>query len=386
MINSHIHTFNSQYTPKLFIKPYLKNLPDWMVRSLTSLLNTRFGRLGSKLGMGLPGNVQKYASFLNVGLLESQDMVFKKTVDSHPANTKFVVLPLRFEDMGAGTVSVHYEHQLDDLLELKKRYPNSCLPFVFVDSRMEVSSGDGGIIMNFAKKYIEEKGFSGIKLYPSMGYWPFDKRLEKTYQYAQENQIPIMVHCSRGGIYYNTPLNKGTAESLQYYTDPLSFNPQSNRSYHFSYDGNNDTFFENLTDPTNYIDVLEKFPNLKICFAHFGLNEVEAKKINDPTGWYNIIKGFILNPKYPNVYTDISYSLANRDFLSLLKGDLINNPALKERVLYGTDFYMTLQEGLSEAELFQQAARELSPFFSSLANENAIKYLTSSIWEVPPYL
>jgi hypothetical protein len=56
------------------------------------------------------------------------------------------------------------------------------------------------------------------------------------------------------------------------------------------------------------------------------------------TDWYSIISSMML--QYPNVYADISYILhSDSEVLPLLKQTL-QNPVLKQKVLYVTDFFV----------------------------------------------
>ena len=60
-----------------------------------------------------------------------------------------------------------------------------------------------------------------------------------------------------------------------------------------------------------------------------------------------------------NAYTDISYTLHDRRIVPLLKMFLLD-PVVRERVLFGTDFYL-LEKDASERELSMAWARTRSP-------------------------
>jgi len=264
------------YVPDKFLGLYV---PDFLAKRLTKALRRKWSaKIIVKLLEKFGGpEYSKYAAFLKIGSKKTQHMVFNDLRKSqYPEGTRFVVLPLNFRYMGAGKLKIGYRQQLDDLIGVKKRFPNTCLPFVFIDPRMGTSEQNYA----FVKEYID-KGFVGIKLYPSLGYYPFDYRLEKVYKFAEENEIPIMTHCSTTGIYY-----KDSDNIPHEFTHPESFNKQSNsyfdpskpRSYFYPYNTairkkkRNDVFTDNFLQPENYIDVLKKFPSLKLCFAHFGLD------------------------------------------------------------------------------------------------------------------
>lgn len=375
MINNHIHTFNIQHTPNKFIQSYIKGLPDSIVSliykglkyKLTSFIIVNILRL-------MPSHLKKYVNFIKVGILENQHETFNKVASSYPTKTKFVVLPLVFEHMGAGRVDVPYKEQLRELIDLKKSNSNECLPFVCIDPRM----GNAQENLDFVKDYIENHAFMGIKLYPSLGYYPFDPRLDLVYKYAADNEIPILTHCSRGGVSYSNLADVGFLEN------PVSFNTQPNGKYHFPFQAPIEKYMDNTCDPDRYIDVLEKYKNLKICFAHFGFDDQETDKTQTPE-WHK--KVIAMMGQYVNVYTDISYALSTDAFWDIFLEELPTfSDEIKKKILYGTDFFMTYQEKDGEDEkVYIRSVKKLGSYFSQIANENNVEFLTSKIWEVPVY-
>ena len=50
--------------------------------------------------------------------------------------------------------------------------------------------------------------FRGVKIYPNLGYYPYDKneatlkeRLKEVYQICVQQNVPVMTHCNTGGMY-----------------------------------------------------------------------------------------------------------------------------------------------------------------------------------------
>jgi predicted TIM-barrel fold metal-dependent hydrolase len=155
------------------------------------------------------------------------------------------------------------------------------------------------------------------------------------YRIAEERQIPILAHCTRGGVYSRCQI-----------TDDMRVHPITNDTLEGK---SNADFTENYTNPVNYNWVLEKFPDLKVCLAHFGGGDEWYKYLRDPwpsvdtkESWLSTIMNLIR--EYPNVYTDISYTAYDRDLLPFLKV-LVNNPGLREKILYGSDIYMVQLKG-----------------------------------------
>ncbi|OFY86575.1 MAG: hypothetical protein A3F72_08850 [Bacteroidetes bacterium RIFCSPLOWO2_12_FULL_35_15] len=271
--------------------------------------------------------VKKYHAFLTIGDLKSQLEIFKYLQSFYPTGTRFCVLPMDLEFMQAGQTKQSYIGQLDELALIKQDqdYKDFIYPFIFVHPERKG-------IFDIVRKYIEEKGFAGIKMYPPLGYYPFDERLNEIYAYCEKYQIPITFHCARGGIFYKGEITNG-----------MLTHPKTGQ---YIKEQKNKFFTDTYTDPDNYKYVLEQFPELKINLAHFGGFDEWQKYLGNTIDensitWYEKIVALIR--KYPNVYTDISYTMFNADLFNLLKLTLEDN-TLKGKILYGSDFYMVEQK------------------------------------------
>jgi predicted TIM-barrel fold metal-dependent hydrolase len=397
--NCHVHVFNARHVPEYFLYGMADGMPKKTAKLVGQLLKTPImkGLVIKYLEkFGSPAQ-KKFIEFLRIGVQKTQDVLYENVMANYPAGTRAVLLPLNFKYMGAGEEGIGYEQQLEGLLEVKKKNPDTCLPFVFIDPRM------GTPLQNrdFVKKYID-KGFKGIKLYPSLGYYPYDPGLELVYKYAVENNLPVMTHCSRGGIYYNDTLSLQQLHSISMLPQVNSIlhkpgTPAVKREYNFT-SGPTKEFKNNFLDPENYVDVLLKFPQLKLCFAHFGgdLGELDVKvKDANAWTWYDKIKKLINDPRFPNVFTDISYSLYNTDNMKLFKEDLRVDPAadpevqacqqhMRSRILFGTDFFMTLQEDkVTEFKLHTDTMQFLGiPDFMQIANTNPVEFMRSAVYKL----
>jgi predicted TIM-barrel fold metal-dependent hydrolase len=353
--------------------------------------------------------------------------------------------------MGAGLVKKNYASQMKELAVLKKQHPDIFQPFIFIDPRRierdkdffcyKIVDGKVELAECFVKTYIEEHRFCGFKIYPALGYYPFDARLLPLWKYAAEHNIPVMTHCIRGTIFYRGKKEKQwdqhpifeESDGDQRYI-PLSLPQISNQD-----------FSVNFTHPLNYLCVLDEkllrkvlgqphmdqdvrelfgfegidnklktdLGTLKICFAHFG-GEDEWKRyfeldrenystqiVKNPdvgitfltsmkgedrrgkieqiwkyTDWYSIICSMML--QYENVYSDISYISHDNNIHSLLKRTLqMENDRLRQRVLFGTDFYM-VRSHKSEKQILADTIGGLSAEeFNFIARQNPINYLKS---------
>ena len=229
------------------------------------------------------------------------------------------------------------------------------------------------------------------------------------YQYAEKNNIPIMTHCTRFGAFY---AGKQVPKDLLDFTNSFnSTNETAARHTQVFYQGLNNLkpneACDAFLDPMNYYDVLMKFPKLKICFAHYGGDReivkfknstvqqqgVLATGFTNDTSWYYIIKEFL--GKFDNVYTDISYTLYNTKtsdgVVKIVKADLsvITQPgdakkAIGNKILFGTDYFMALQEK-DEKSLYTQFRNELNDLalWQNLVYYNNRDYLSSVFYTMP---
>jgi hypothetical protein len=379
----------------------------------------------------IPGKETKelFERYLTIGRFafhRTQQGTLNQLKDQYPEGSGFVILPMDMEYMEAGKPTESYPDQMQKLADLKDN-GQPIYPFVFVDPRRIAADPDyfrydyvnGHVVLLdcFIKKYIEEKEFSGFKIYPALGYYPFDPLLLPLWKYAEQKQLPILTHCVRGPMYFRGvkkkewdthPVFKQTSEGGGV-NDPLLL-PETK----------NDAFSSNFTHPLNFVCLLKKkylamvvhnacrkdperhqklqqifgltenelgdgriepeisigLDDLKICLGHYGGNDewlrhfesdrynhnnelsqtpdrgIEFVYLKNTTtfspgkpeqlwkdaDWYSIISSLMLQHKH--VYADISYILHNHaQTLPLLKQTL-QNPWLRKKVLYGTDFYV----------------------------------------------
>ncbi|MFK5855036.1 MAG: amidohydrolase family protein [Bacteroidota bacterium] len=315
-INTHIHIFKDIDIPRRF-------LPLGLVRILAS-------KPGYFLTAKLLNNINpfsdedlfnRYIKFVRIGRMGSQQLIFENCSRFYPIDTKFVILPMDMAFMGAGKVPRAYADQLAELGELKKTYPQ-ILPFIHVDPRRKG-------IFDLLKKSVEEWGFKGVKLYPPLGYFPYDERLYPIYDYCQKNNLSVISHCSPYNPVHFKGSKKELYELLSKSDKPIEIKGKSKKQ-----------LCSNFSHPHNYEQVLTDFPDLNICLAHFGSEYFWEKYLENPEiegNWFVLIKDMILN--FDNLYSDISFTLNNENFFPLLK-ILLGNEKLRRRVLFGSDYYM----------------------------------------------
>ena len=229
----------------------------------------------------------------------------------------------------------YYYLQLDKLKALKRNRGAIVRPFIFVDPRrIRATKGDDvpffdcdysdpydialkrcklgdylfGDYDDVSDRYDRSSrndniGFSGLKIYPALGYYPFDKDLLPLWAYAAQNEIPIMTHCTRGVVFYRgkdipsrnfhpifkesdtgdkLPLPHSKNKEYQvYFTHPLNYlclldprlldrhlqqvlGEMEDQDEKKQLEG---IFYPKRNGRTEFNEVLKK---LKICFGHYG--------------------------------------------------------------------------------------------------------------------
>lgn len=316
MYNTHIHIFRDVDIPNQF-------LPLTLVKILRTTIGYKmiswiFKHLWPFTDKDM---FDRYIRFVTIGKKASQKAIFDRCKAIYPPQTKFVVLSMDMAFMGAGEVPRSYEEQIRTLGELKKT-ESQIIPFIHVDPRREG-------IFELLKHSVEYYGFQGVKLYPPLGYFPYDERLYPVYEYCEKYHLPIITHCSP----YNPVRFKGSMNELKQLL-------QNAPSWASIKGKSRKKLCSVFTHPGNYNQVLDDFPGLKLCFAHFGSEYFWDAYINDgvdASNWLVIIKE-MLN-KYEHVYADVSFTLHKNAFFDLLK-ELLDSAAIRDKILFGSDYYM----------------------------------------------
>lgn len=315
--NCHIHTFLEKDIPRNY-------LPLGLVRILAS--TPGFRTIGFVLNMLDPRSnnekFRRYRKIIEIGRYKDQKEIFEECAKFYPVNSKFVVIAMDMHFMNAGRVPRDYMEQLTELAQLKKTYPQFVLPFVHLDPRRKD-------MMDILRRCIEEWEFAGIKIYPSLGYFPYDARLMPMWEYAEKNDIPVISHCSP----YNPTYNRGWPYEIKAMLSgskiPLDIDTRNRKR-----------LCSNFSNPLNFPFIMDDFKKVRICLAHFG-SEYHWRRFldypEDKDSWFILIKD--LMDKYKNLYSDISYTLNNYEFFPLLKV-LLADPKLKYQILFGSDYYM----------------------------------------------
>lgn len=340
--NTHIHLLNQKYIPEYF-------LPLKLVRLLANKKITR--KLAKFLNYLNPFSstdlFNRYSRFMTIGAKNSQKEIFEQIYNIYeifalakginPDNLRFVVLSMDLAYIYAGDTEKDFITQLEELSNLSEdpQYNGKIIPFMCIDIRRKG-------ILELLQIAIENYNIQGVKLYPALGYYPFDSKLIDIYEMLTELQIPIISHCSKGGIY-----NKKESQKV----------------------------CQKFSNPDNYIPILEKFPKLRISLAHMGgekdVMEFVENKTSASENWFEKI--YNLLHKYDNLFTDISYTLYIKKLYPILKL-LLRDSKIRKKILFGSDWYMVTLETQESSflELIDYLSKE---DFLQIANINPERFL-----------
>jgi len=433
--NCHAHCFTMDHVPSALFGRWM-SLPKLLnKRWVKDLVNKRTvtGRmpLGLKIliiFLGLinlmkPKEFMRLLNMVRFGNTDDQTKVIEAMRQYYPEDTGLVFLTMDMEFMGGGLPQEGYRVQLEKLAAIKRSstYQNIIYPFIFIDPRrieptqMDQPKDPGftsQTFMNAVNNYLTAGDFHGLKIYPALGYYPFDKRMKPAYDLALKYNLPIITHCTVGAIHHkkrvaeNERIHPVTGKKLpdvkpseyqKYFTHPLNYECLMNKE-HLQKVWGEDTM---------------DYSNLKFCLGHWGSGEdwhrylendwadlyedtkhekcpalklsnwfVEPKDEYKNFTWFTIILELLKSDKYPNIYTDISYTLYDATLLPLLKMMLEANTKVWEHVLFGTDFYM-VSKAISEREYSINLRAYLGEeLFHQIAVVNARRFLSSEIGEV----
>lgn len=229
----------------------------------------------------------KYGRFLNV----LNDSSYFKWIDYRRTMLAFfgtpgkmVVLPIDFEHNGGlgGLPIRDYKGQMETTTKLCESGVASKETFLF--------------------DYItSEECVHGFKVYSSLsGLTP----LHHVEKMAIANK-PVTAHCAYGSLRHSEVSRREGRE---------------------------------LNHPKHWMQVLKEIPELRLNLAHFCGEEEWEKYNKGKDSWVHVVLD--LMGKYPNVFADLSYSIMFKEVRDGVSKALVYNKDLKNRILFGTDWYM----------------------------------------------
>lgn len=247
-----------------------------------------------------------------------------------------------------------FRQQLEATSRSILAYPGRVLPFVGVHTARPD-------YFDLMVDGLENLGFVGVKLYPSLGYETDTPEMRRVYEFCEPRGIPLLMHTNTGGFVGRVGAN--------FFPHPGIWETR----------------------------ILPDFPRIKICFAHFGgggkLTHPFDPAVDDPAdlkddpelppdmNWSRKILDLSRNPDFPGVYTDVSFhriamdSEANTTNYFARLSRLLERDDVGRSILFGTDFWL-MRPRLRESSHWRFFEGNLSAgHFARMAVENAARFL-----------
>jgi len=337
--DAHCHVFTKDNVPDEYLKIRIP-LKEKFLSRVSHVLHRIISRTDTDI-------LSRYAYFVQVMKSPYMETIAEKLFRYYDDHTLFgpetILCPMMMdlqankkEKAGIkGRIKKPYPEQVREMKELVQNYPDRILPFLAVDPRRE------DVFDKIFVPAFESGSFFGVKIYPSLGYLPSHPELLKVYQVCVDRKIPVTVHCGTGSVRSSWNTLKDIP-GLRY--DPKTPGAPAEMTRKSKTLVGKKAFAAYFNHPKNWVPVLEMFPDLHLNLAHFG-STLEWKKYleNEDNTWPSRIIDLIY--RYPNVYTDISYNIVERSQYRALRDLLKRNDRLRDRVLFGSDYYMTVKAG-----------------------------------------
>lgn len=252
--------------------------------------------------------------------------------------------------------------QLNEIKEISLLRP--IIPFFPVDPRRANQSGKHENLYElFLNAFTDSKApLFGVKCYPSLGYFPWDSRLDPIFQICAEKNIPVLTHC--GGEIVST-----FEKSIRVCNSDGEFDfliPGNSRIERARY----------LNDPEHWVSVLKKYNNLKLNFGHFG-GDTNWEN-HDETGKNERILRILEMMKNTDwkVYTDFSFNVVEERLFKALKKELDNSTEIAKKTMFGTDYWVVLPAG-ELLDMQKKFLIQLKNHQTTLLQSAPMKYLLS---------
>lgn len=200
-------------------------------------------------------------------------------------------------------------------------------PFCPLRAALERDRDPNADTLAVVRRAVEEFGFAGVKLYPPMGFRPWDNT-DITFDGAFRKP-------RRGGPALDDELERLYTWCV---AEGVPIKAHANNSIAA------DVCTGQYANPANWRDVLNRFPELRLNLAHFG--GFDEEHADDPCGdpgenWEQTLSEML--GRYPNLYFDLGYwtdAAKDERVIERTRALLEAYPVALERMMYGSDWSM----------------------------------------------
>ncbi len=348
--DTHVHLFNKDYIPKKYFSIRMPFLVD-----------TDFLMYLEDFIEQIPPEDHKiyyFAHFIDFVSNKSMQQIAEHLIENTPANTIFCPLMMDFSQSIEDSNTKDIFSQLDELKQIRDKYPDKFLPFVAIDPENKRH------IELFEKAFSEEYKFFGIKIYPSLGYLPSHPSLMRIFELCEQYDIPVTAHCGSGNVH----TTKSKMQLHYFKTDESGKIKLKRDKRFFLFKKHYEKYFNS---PANWEPVLKTFPKLRLNLAHLGGDKTWYP--NSDKKWIYRIIDFM--ERYENIYSDVSYIIHNPQMPTMFKQLFENNEIIQERTLFGTDYFMIFIEGRYDEIRTRFITEVGTKIMNKISIDNPLKFL-----------
>lgn len=372
----HAHSFTVKHVPDNFNK-----ILSWVSRNIKNRLTKWLAK-----NTNMPFNSNRSVEVMGA-LVDYYDNLF---MDQFISPHLFIVnLMMDMERGIPGGVESNFEKQLKELSHMMTldhrpdylgssqrtfKYKETILPFLAVDPHnpdilrqfISAFSPNENLTSN---SFFDDTLFFGVKIYPTLGYMPYDPTLMEIFRICAEKNIPVTTHC--GGI--RTRANKLTFELGD-------FRKPKENQYRVSTIRKKAEFKNVFVYPKHWEPVIKELPDLKLNIAHMADGDDLQLYLKDKRFRNMFHQTLDLMETYPNVYTDISYSFYDEKVQKLILA-MMKKDAYRSKVLYGSDYFLIdLEKGnlLTFLRSLKHTFRNDANLWHDLTVTNPMKFLFGS--------
>lgn len=230
------------------------------------------------------------------------------------------------------------KEQLVQTAEAVLAHPGRIFPFVGVSSLRKEH-------FEILQTAVNEMGFVGVKIYPSMGFKIDSKDMVEVFEYCIEMQLPVLLHSNQSGF----------------------FRKKQHRDY---------------CNPQHWRSLFEEHPQLrelKVCFGHFGGGGALLHHPLQEDSWAADICR--LMEEFPGVYADFSFHTdpmesqeAQASYLANVE-EMLGHATHGRRILFGTDAWLVRLRLSCEAYWRYFNSKLGDAAFTRIAEENPRRFL-----------
>jgi predicted TIM-barrel fold metal-dependent hydrolase len=231
-----------------------------------------------------------------------------------------------------------FNWQIKDTVHQTFRHPGRVLPFLGVDTRRPDH-------MKYVEKHLGDGSCIGVKIYPSAGFSVLDAKMRGLLKKCQDMQAPVLMHCNRAGF--------GIAAHAE------------------------------NANPKHWVKLLQDYPDLRICFGHFGGDDFisgsfrRKRHVYPDTPWHVTILDLMRSTD--NVYADISFhsmlvDSTHGEKYRAAMNSILSQGEFTDNILWGTDFIMILlqMQDSTYTKVFQHF---LGSDFDVISKQSPLRYL-----------